>query len=234
MTARAAIAQPGLLPIVRTRLIGREDETAAGRGFLLDDAVPLLTLTGPGGVGKTRLALALAETVRDAFADGAVWVDLTPLAGSDLIPATVVSALGLVPASDQPAGEELARYLRPRQTLLVLDNCEHLLGASADLVSGLLAACPALQVLATSRAPLRIRGEQLLPVEPLLLPPGDDPTRSASLSPVLVPCARPSPSPKPTRPPWRRSSAGSMAYRWRSNWPRPAREFFRRKRCWRR
>jgi predicted ATPase/DNA-binding CsgD family transcriptional regulator len=171
MIARAATTEPGSLPIVPTRLIGREAEIAAGCAFLLADAVPLLTLTGPGGVGKTRLALAVAAAVRESFADGVFWVDLAPLSDPALVPATAVSALGLRPAADRPPSEELARYLRPRQTLLVLDNCEHLLEGAAALVANLLAVCPALQILATSRAPLRVRGEQVLPTDPLPLPP---------------------------------------------------------------
>jgi predicted ATPase len=93
---------------------------------LLEGAVPLLTLTGPGGVGKTRLALALAGDVADHFADGVVWVDLAPLADPHLVPATVATALEVTPAPDQPIAGELAHLLRPRQVLLLLDNCEHL------------------------------------------------------------------------------------------------------------
>jgi non-specific serine/threonine protein kinase len=145
------------------------------RTFLLDDAVPLLTLSGPGGVGKTRLALAIAQDLVDHFRDGVVWVDLAPLTDPALVPYTVAAALALPLAADQPVAQELRRLLRPRQTLLLLDNCEHVVPETADLVSDLLVSCPALQVLATSRAPLQVRAEQLLPVDPLALPGIDAP-----------------------------------------------------------
>jgi non-specific serine/threonine protein kinase len=166
---------PESFPHPRTRLIGREAERAAARVFLLEDAVPLLTFTGPGGVGKTRLALAIAQDVTTHFVDGAVWIDLAPLADATLVPATVAAALEVPLAPDQPVAQELARLLRPRQTLLLLDNCEHVLAETADLVANLLAGCPALQILATSRAPLQVQSEQVLPVEPLALPAVDAP-----------------------------------------------------------
>ena len=132
---------------------------------------PLLTLTGPGGVGKTRLALAVAGDVADHFADGVVWVDLAPLADPALVPATVAAALEVTPAPEQPMARELARLVRSRQVLLLVDNCEHLLAATAELVATLLTSCPAVQVLATSRAPLHLHGEHHLVVDPLPLPP---------------------------------------------------------------
>lgn len=162
------------LPRPLTRLIGRDAERDELVGLLRDERNRLLTLTGPGGVGKTRLALAVAETVADSFAGGIVWVDLAPLLHPRLVPATVAAALDLFPASDQPVTAVLARHLRSLQTLLIFDNCEHLASAIADLVAALLAACPAMQVLATSRAALHLRDEQEFPVDPLPLPAPDN------------------------------------------------------------
>jgi predicted ATPase len=168
--AASAAALRELMPIPRTRLIGREVELSHVRALLLDEAVPLLTLTGPGGVGKTRLAVAVAGEVAGDFADGVVWIDLAPLSDPALVPAALARALGLVPSPDRPLADQVAHALWPRQTLLLLDNCEHVLTTTADLAASLAAVCPALQILATSRAPLRIRGEQMLSVDPLPLP----------------------------------------------------------------
>lgn len=163
----------GVMPHPRTRFIGREGECERARVALLHDAVALLTLTGPGGVGKTRLALAISTNVAKSFSDGVVWVDLSLLTDPAPIRATIATALGLVSAPGRPIAEQLASHLQTRQTLLILDNCEHLLTHVAEVVAHLLEMCPALQILATSRAPLRVRGEQVLPVEPLPLPPAE-------------------------------------------------------------
>lgn len=163
------------LPESRTELIGREREVAALRSTLPD--TPLLTLVGSGGSGKTRLALRVAEAARAEPYERICWVDLAPLDDPALLPQHVAAALSLREQTGQPLAELLAEELRRHPTLLVLDNCEHLRGACCALLAAIIAEPVPTHILATSRAPLGVPGEQVWPVAPLSLPAlGDPPT----------------------------------------------------------
>ena len=168
------------LPAALTPLLGRERAEAEVAHLLAQAAGRLLTLTGPGGVGKTSLALQVARTVGARYADGVALVDLAPLREASLTLTAIAQALGVRERGGQPPRETVIAHLRERQLLLLLDNAEHLLEAVADEVGALRAACPELRLLVTSRAALRLRGEQVYPVPPLALPdPQGDPTPEA-------------------------------------------------------
>ena len=156
------------LPLQLSSFIGREREIAEVAKLLADQR--LLTLTGPGGCGKTRLALEAAREVVYGFEDGTWWVRLAPLSEPDLVPRAVASALGVREAAGRPLDEVLVEHLKARKTLLVLDNCEHLIEACAQLVETLLRSCEHLRVLATSREALGTAGERAWLVPSLSLP----------------------------------------------------------------
>ncbi len=158
------------LPVQLTSFIGREKELADVSQLL--GTSRLVTLTGAGGCGKTRLALQVAHRVSDSFADGVWLVDLVMLREPSLVPQFVAQALGIHEAANQTLLESLLHFVRPRHMLLLLDNCEHLTAACASLAHALLAQSPHLHILATSRELLGVPGEASYYVSPLALPPG--------------------------------------------------------------
>ncbi len=164
-----APAAPPRMPHPLTELIGREEEVREIKMRLASSR--LVTLTGTGGVGKTRLALAVAEEVAVDYADGVWFVELASLSDPALVAQTVATALSLHEVAGRPSAMTVADFLRERQALLVLDNCEHLLSVSAPLTAAWLSDCPSLCILATSRQPLGLTGEVAWRVPSLATPP---------------------------------------------------------------
>jgi predicted ATPase len=162
-------APASALPVPATPLVGREREAGAASELVLGEGVRLVTLTGPGGVGKSRLALEVTRRLGPSFADGVRFVDLAPVQRADLVAATIAAALGLR-TSGGPLIADVMAYLRPRRLVLLLDNFEQVT-AAAPLVAELLAAATGLVVLVTSRTVLRLSGEHEFPVDPLPTPP---------------------------------------------------------------
>jgi predicted ATPase/transcriptional regulator with XRE-family HTH domain len=160
---------PHNLPAQTTALLGRDADVRAVVELLRRADVRLVTLTGPGGSGKTRLALAVSAELVDEFEDGIWFVRLSRLNDPALVIPTIARTLGIQESGRQPVAMNLSAYLRERSLALVLDNCEHLAAAAADLAS-LLESSPTLKLLATSRAALRLRGEREYPTPPLASP----------------------------------------------------------------
>jgi predicted ATPase len=172
-TLRSMEATPNNLPQQLTSFIGREREMAEVAGLLAKHR--LVTLQGAGGIGKTRLSLGVAAEVIDDFSDGVWLVELAALADARLVAQAVASVLGVKEEAGRPVVEALVKYVRDRQALVILDNCEHLVQACADLAKDLLQSGPRMKILASSREPLHVRGETIYPLAPLAIP---DPYRS--------------------------------------------------------
>ena len=222
------------LPEEPNSFIGRERELAELRQML--GRTRALTLCGPGGIGKTRLALRFLALAAAEFPDGVWFVELadlqrTDMQQADLVVSRIAAVIGITEEAGRPLLETLGEALRPRQLLLALDNCEHLLDACAQVGRHLLASAPGLRLLSTSREPLSVAAETIWRVPPLsVAPAGADPaaaetriaTRPSGCSPTAprppVP-GSPSARATPRRSP--RSAARSTACRWRSSWPRP-------------
>src|SRR5262249_1892323 len=160
---------PHNLPASLTPLIGRDQDLAWLRGHMRDTQTRLLTLVGPPGIGKTRLALQGAAELLADCSDGGFFVALAPISRPQLVAPASAGVLGLADAGELPLLERLKRYLHPKQMLLLLDNFEQV-AAAAPLLAELLAAAPKLKLLVTSRAALRISGEREYAVPPLSLP----------------------------------------------------------------
>jgi predicted ATPase/transcriptional regulator with XRE-family HTH domain len=175
VTSETARTEPsveaGNLPIVLTGFIGRTLELAHLSDLLAQHR--LVTLTGPGGSGKTRLAFQVAGALRDRYPDGVWLVELAALTDPALVVRSVATVVGLREVPDDEVEDALVRFFRLRRCLLLLDNCEHLVDASARIAALLVGSCPSLTILATSREHLRVGGEEIVPVPPLTLPDHD-------------------------------------------------------------
>jgi predicted ATPase len=166
-----SLGTPSNLPALTSSFVGRARELEEVQALLRRDDVRLVTLIGPGGTGKSRLSLQVAENLLGNFPDGVFLVNLAPVEDASLVPATVAQTLGIRERGDEPVAEDIKRHLERRHMLLLLDNFEHVLEA-ASLVTDLLAAAPRLKIVVTTRSALRLTGEHEYQVPPLPVPQG--------------------------------------------------------------
>src|SRR5437899_2568075 len=167
------------LPFTLTPLLGRDDDLAALRELL--GCHRLVTVLGAGGIGKTRLALAVAHAVAASFSHGVAWVDLAALSGDARLATAIANAARLqLRDGDGPA--QIAQVMAARQSLLVMDNCEHLVDGTAQFVEAVLAGAPGVRLLATSQLPLKVASEQIYRIGPLAIPPRGSPLETARSS----------------------------------------------------
>ena len=165
---KSLVTLPNNLPRYLSTFVGRREDVAQVRQLIVE--APLVTLTGPGGVGKTRLCLQVAAELLETFQDGAWLVELETLSDPNLVAQQVAVALGITEAPDTDARDSVQGYLRGREIMIILDNCEHVIEATAQLANTLLRACPGLRIVATSREPLGVQGERVYPVRSLSVP----------------------------------------------------------------
>jgi len=177
---RSVDSLPGNLPLQVTTFIGREEQLEQLATTVIENR--LVTLTGVGGVGKTRLALQVASEVLPRYLDGAWLIELAPVGDPDAVPHAVAAVVGAQEVPNRTITESVVEALRPRQTLLIFDNCEHLLEAVGHLTEHILRACPHVTLLATSREPLAAGGERVWPVTSLAVPGRDEPADPEALA----------------------------------------------------
>jgi len=169
---RSLESLPNNLPRQITPLLGREDVLAEVEPLVLEH--PLVTLLGTGGIGKTRVALQVGADLLEGSSDGVWFIDLAPLSDPALVVNTIAAAFSLREQGERPMLDLLLQYLRPRRLLIILDNCEHVIGEAASIADAILRAAPQVRVIATSREPLRIGGEHVYPMPSLAVPPESD------------------------------------------------------------
>ena len=222
---RSLDSTPNNLPLQLTSFVGREHDLDSVHKLLAQ--ARLLTLVGPGGIGKTRLSLQAASGLLDEYPGGVWFVELAPLSDARLVPQAVASVLGVREDAGRSFVDAIKAFANGRQMLLVLDNCEHVIGPCSELVAQLLSSTASLSVLASSREPLRVPGETTYTVPPLSMPTGNAMLTVATLSQYeatrlsSIACLPSNPVlnsrieahwPRPT------SAGASTGFRWRSSW----------------